>query len=62
MKSDSGQASTEYILMLAVAIMSFFIVYRGLILPAGKKLQENLDKQITQMLSHANLHQIRLGR
>jgi Flp pilus assembly pilin Flp len=57
-----GQASIEYVLMLAIAVSLAVLVMRKLLKPLFGKLNEVLAKRMEGMLSSGNLHQIKLSR
>jgi hypothetical protein len=56
-KDENAQATTEYILMLSVAISIFLMVYAKLIKPFSKKFQASLAQQFNSLLFGADLHQ-----
>ncbi len=49
-RSESAQATTEYVLMLAVALMLFTIIVRGFVQPWVKKLTAFLEGKIKDEL------------
>lgn|GEM_PF-3148599 len=66
-KSREGQGTVEYLLMLLIAMMTFFIVVRSGIGPMMTKLQEDLSKRAMQTFFGGGtageaLHQLRIGR
>lgn len=59
---DEAQATTEYILMLTVAVALFFLVVKNFVVPMMNKLSDSLSAQISAFFQPRNLHQIRLKR
>lgn len=60
---DKGQATTEYILMLAIIVGLTIIAIKTLIRPVYEALRENLTKRIDETLfKEGNLHHIRIGK
>lgn len=60
LSDEQGQATTEYILMLAMAVSLCLFVIKKFIRPAFEKLSSTLDKIIQRKLFGANLHQFRI--
>ena len=46
---DRAQATTEYILMLAIAVMLFMLVWKQLLKPMYDKLQDTLSKRFQNL-------------
>ncbi|MFL5812894.1 MAG: hypothetical protein ACJ763_04905 [Bdellovibrionia bacterium] len=57
-RSQLGQATTEYILVLAMVVSVFLLVFKGVLFPKLQQLQTQLSKRIESMYSGDNLHQL----
>jgi hypothetical protein len=58
---DSGQATTEYILMLACAVGFFALLYNTLLKPIVLNLKTTLANQVQQALFSGNFHTLNIG-
>jgi hypothetical protein len=61
-QEESGQATTEYILMLAVSLALGIIVIKNFLQPVAKRIQDYAVGRMNTLLFGADLHQIRLGK
>ena len=61
-RDDSAQATTEYILILAIAISFFLMVSVKFIKPFAKKYQANIAKALNARLFQGDLHHFPLSR
>ncbi len=62
-----GQGTVEYLLMLMVAMMAFFLVVRSGLGPMLAKFQDDMSSRITGAFFKGGsageaLHQLRIGR
>jgi hypothetical protein len=62
-----GQGTVEYLLMLLIAMMTFFIVVRSGLGPLISKFQEDLSSRAMQTFFGGGsageaLHQLRIGK
>lgn len=63
LSDESGQASAEYMLMLAIALALAASVIKKLIQPTFTKLSAALSSQLENSLfNQANMHTLRIGR
>lgn len=60
-RDDSGQATTEYILMLTVGVALALLLIKDVIVPLGNRIAELVSQNMEKSLSK-NLHRIRLRR
>lgn len=61
-RETSGQATTEYILLLAVVMTMLLFLIKKLIQPYLIKLRDALAERFNSTLFGADLHRIRLKR
>jgi Flp pilus assembly pilin Flp len=61
-REQSGQATTEYVLMLAVSLAVGIIVIKNFLQPMAKRIQDYAVGRMNSLLFGADLHQIRLGK
>lgn len=61
LQDDRAQASTEYILMLAIVVSLFLLAMKNLIQPAFQALKQGVGNQINRVLFNGDMHSIRLG-
>ena len=63
-KDEEGQATTEYILILALVVAMLMMVVSKLLRPVFAKMREMLGRQIDQVLfpSGEGLHRFRRRR
>ncbi len=65
LRSDEGaQTSTEYILILSIAMSLVLIVTKTFLKPTFKKFEEGLTKRFQEMFfgSRAKMHHLKLGK
>jgi hypothetical protein len=53
-----GQATVEYMIMLAFAVTFIFTIFKGVLLPRIKALEATLEKKLDSLYSGDNLHQL----
>ena len=58
LRSRSGQTTVEYILMLAVAVVLFLLVYRSFLKPWGSSLGERLSQRVERFFRRDSLHRL----
>jgi hypothetical protein len=61
-EDESGQASAEYILMLAVGIAMAITLVRKFIRPVLARLADAFSAQLAELFSKDNLHTLKFGR
>jgi hypothetical protein len=59
---ESGQATTEYILMLAIIVILFLIMLKQLIKPMFASLLKALNKKYENFFAPENLHNFPVRR
>jgi Flp pilus assembly pilin Flp len=59
---EQGQATTEYILILAVVITFLISMIKKFIRPAFARLAQGMSQRIEKQFFGANLHQFRIRR
>ena len=62
LRDENAQATTEYILMLFVAVSTFLILYSKLLKPMIANLSKRLSDSITGALVTGDLHRYPLKR
>ena len=61
-KNRRGQATVEYILMLAVMVGFTLLVITRLIKPAFEKISNSVNKSLEDKLIHTDLHFFKIGK
>jgi hypothetical protein len=61
MTKSWGQATTEYIMLLAIVTMMAVVVKRAM-QPMIDRLSGSFSRQIESMFDQANLHRLRIGQ
>lgn len=61
-RDEDGQASAEYILMLAVGVAMAITLVRKFIRPILARLAEAYSAQLSTLFSKANMHSLKVGR
>jgi Flp pilus assembly pilin Flp len=63
LRDEGGQATTEYLLMVVIALAMVVTLIKKLIQPTLEKLSARLSSQLQNTLfGGANFHQLRIGR
>jgi Flp pilus assembly pilin Flp len=57
-RNKQGQATTEYILILAFVVALIATLFKGLLLPQLKNAEARLEKNLNAMFSGDNLHHL----
>lgn len=57
-KNQLGQATTEYILILAMVVSLFVVIFKGVLFPKLQEAQTQLTKKLESLYSGDNLHQL----
>jgi hypothetical protein len=61
LRDERAQATTEYILMLMVAVSFFMLLYTKLISPVLSTLGTTISQQIKANIFNGNFHQLNIG-
>jgi Flp pilus assembly pilin Flp len=61
-RDEDGQASAEYILMLALGVAMAITVARKLVKPMMERLAEAYSARVSELFSKASLHSLKIGR
>ncbi len=62
LRDEEGQATTEYILMLSIAVMMAVMVMKKLIGPVYAKLAGAVSNSLQNKLFNTNLHVFKIGQ
>jgi len=57
-RSESGQATLEYIFMLLTAVALFTILFNQFMKPLGLKFYNYLTNRMNQVLTNGDLHSL----
>ncbi len=58
MMDNRGQAAAEYTLMLLMIVTLFLTVFKGVLLPALKNAEAQIEKKLDSLYSGDGLHQL----
>jgi len=62
LRDERAQATTEYILMLMVAVSFFMLLYTKLLSPVVFALKDKISQQIKTAIFNGNFHQLNIGQ
>lgn len=61
-KRESGQATSEYILLLAMILVMVLLLANKFIKPMAEKLTNSVSQQIEKTLFGTDLHRLKIRR
>ena len=59
---EDAQATTEYILLVAIAVFLVLLVLKKVVLPVITAIKTNLGKKIDQSIFGADMHKLKIHR